>query len=162
MRVSASELLRGLPAPAADAIVALATRQRVAAGTELFRLGGAADSVFVVERGRILLTLPLTVGGCEKDVLIEERSPGQAVGWSALVPPHLFTLNATAPLDSEVLAIPRLALAAFFADDPAVGAVVMRNVAEIMGQRLQVYQTMWLREMQRGLELRALAGRGAA
>jgi hypothetical protein len=31
----------------------------------------------------------------------------------------------------------------------------MQNVASVVGQRLQVFQAMWLREMQRVVELRA-------
>jgi hypothetical protein len=30
---------------------------------------------------------------------------------------------------------------------------VARNVSAVVGQRLQVFQTMWLREMQRVVEL---------
>lgn len=83
---------------------------------------------------------------------VEERLPGQMVGWSGLVPPHRFTLNATAPLETELLALPRGALLAHFAAWPAVGYVVNQNLARIVGQRLQVLQAMWLREMQRGLD----------
>ena len=87
-------------------------------------------------------------------VLIEERAPGQPFGWSALIPPHRFTLKATAPLDTEVLAIPRTTLLQYFETHPDIGYIVTQNVAEVMGRRLQVFQAMWLREMQRVVELR--------
>ena len=103
----------------------------------------------MIERGRIVLTLPLRVAGRDEHVLIEERQAGQALGWSALIPPHRFTLKATAPLDSVVLAFPRATLLDYFAAAPAVGYAVMRNVAAVTGHRLQLFQTMWLREMQR-------------
>jgi CRP-like cAMP-binding protein len=153
------ELLRGLSDEQAQAVVALGTRIRVASGAELFPLGAPANSVFVVERGQIALTLPMQVRHSEEDVLIEERTPGQALGWSALIPPHRFTLKATAPLDSEVLSIPRAALLEHFAAHPEVGYIVTRNVAEVMGRRLQVFQAMWLREMQRVVELRTRTAR---
>ena len=149
------ELLRGLSGEEADGIRALGTHVRVPSGGQLFSLGAPADDLFVVERGRIALTLPMQVRQQEEDVLIEERSPGQAFGWSALIPPHRFTLKATAPLDSEVLAIPRAALLRHFAARPDIGYIVTQNVAEVMGQRLQVFQAMWLREMQRVIELKA-------
>jgi CRP/FNR family cyclic AMP-dependent transcriptional regulator len=156
------ELLHGLTPNAAAAVSALGAAVHVAGGSELFHIGAQADHVFVVERGRISLSLPMHVGGREQNVLIEERMPGQAVGWSALVPPHRFTLNAAATHDAEVLAIPRVALLDYLAAHPEVGFLVMRNVAEIVGQRLQVVQAMWLREMQRVVEMRAAAPRGAA
>ena len=124
-------------------------------GTVLFRLGGPADSLYIVERGHLALTLPMQVLGREQNVLIEERHPGQALGWSALIPPHKFTLTATAPFDAEVLAIGRQQLLDHFANEPEVGYLVTRNVAEIVGQRLQVFQAMWLREMQRVVEIYA-------
>ena len=154
MGVEQSELLRGLSVDEAERVRALGTHIRLPSGAELFPLGAPADSLFLVERGRIALTLPMQVRQQKEDVLIEERSPGQAFGWSALIPPHRFTLKASAPLDSEVLSIPRTALLQFFAAQPEIGYIVTQNVAEVMGQRLQVFQAMWLREMQRVIEFR--------
>jgi CRP/FNR family transcriptional regulator, nitrogen oxide reductase regulator len=154
MSGSQAELLTGLSPAQSAQVMALATSIRVPSGSTLFELGAAATHLFVVEHGRISLTLPMHVCKREQDVLIEERVPGQAIGWSALIPPHRFTLKATALLDSEVLSIPRDSLAAYFETHPDIGYVVTRNAAEMMGQRLQVFQAMWLREMQRVVELR--------
>ena len=134
----------------------LGSRQRVASGAAIFKLGGPADSLFVVERGRVALTLPLQVCGREEDVLIEERAAGETVGWSALIPPHRFTLNAIAQVDSDVLVIRSDALLTHLRAHPDVGFTIARNVAEIVGQRLQVFQAMWLRQIQRVVELRTM------
>jgi CRP-like cAMP-binding protein len=147
------ELLAGLDADEAATVMALGSRVSLAAGQVLFDLGTEADTIYVIERGRVMLTLPLRVGAREEHVLIEERDAGQALGWSALIPPHRFTLKATAPLDTLVVAFPRTTLLEHFAVRPAVGYVVMRNVAAVTGHRLQVFQTMWLREMQRTVAL---------
>jgi CRP-like cAMP-binding protein len=144
-----AELLAGLAPEDAARLMALATPLSLAAGQVLFDLGTDADTIYVIDRGRMVLTLPLRVAGREEHVLIEERQAGQALGWSALIPPHRFTLKATAPLDTVVLAFPRAALLDHFAAWPAVGYAVMRNVAAVTGHRLQLFQTMWLREMQR-------------
>jgi CRP-like cAMP-binding protein len=79
-----------------------------------------------------------------------------------MVPPYRFTLEARAPLDAEVLAFSRAALLDYLAARPAVGQIVMRNIASVIGQRLQVFQAMWLREMQRSLHLHAMRAEGAA
>src|SRR5262245_58855465 len=118
MPVPQAELLSGLSPAQAAQVMALATSIRVPSGSTLFELGAAATHLFVVERGRISLTLPMQVCKREQDVLIEERVPGQAIGWSALIPPHRFTLKATALLDSEVLSIPRDALASYLETHP--------------------------------------------
>jgi CRP-like cAMP-binding protein len=148
------ELLAGLQEEVAAAVMALGTPMSLRAGRVLFDLGTEADTIYVIERGRMTLTLPIDVGGREEHVLIEEREAGQALGWSALIAPHRFTLKATASLDSVVVALPRAALLEHFAARPAVGYVVMRNVAAVTGHRLQVFQAMWLREIQRAVALK--------
>lgn len=153
MATGHAELLDGLTDDAAAGIMALGSRVRLAAGAVLFNLGDLADSLFLIERGRIALSMPMQVRGREEDVLVEERLPGQGLGWSALIPPHRFTLKATAPLETELLALPRSALLEHFAARPAVGYAVTRNLAAVVGQRLQVFQAMWLREMQRVVKL---------
>jgi CRP-like cAMP-binding protein len=149
-----TDLLKGLSGDEADRLLAIGTPTAVPAGGVLFRLGEPAASVFQVVRGRVTLTLPMQVRGAEEDVLIEERLPGETLGWSGLVPPHRFTLKATAAVDSELTAFSRAALLDHFSAHPSVAYVVTRNVAAVIGHRLQVFQTMWLREMQRVVELR--------
>jgi CRP-like cAMP-binding protein len=147
------ELLRGLSDDDALGLESLGSRQTLTTGAVLFRLGGTAEALFLIEHGRIALTLPMQVLDQEQNVLVEERGVGQALGWSAIVPPHRFTLTATALVETQVLALPREALFAHFETRPDVGYVVTRNVAAVTAQRLQVLQTMWLREMQRVVKL---------
>lgn len=148
------DLLTGVADGDAAGVMALGRRQTLAPGEVLFNLGDAADHLFLVERGRVALSLPMQVRGQVEDVQIEERLPGQALGWSALIPPHRFTLKATAPLATEVLALSRADLLAHLEARPALGFVVALNVAAIVGQRLQVLQAMWLREIQRVVQMK--------
>jgi CRP-like cAMP-binding protein len=148
------ELLHGLTPVHAEQLLSLGKKIALPRNAVLFQLGDEATSLYIVERGQLALTLPMQVLGRQENVLIEERHAGQALGWSALIPPHRFTLTATAPFDAEVIALDRLLLLQFFADEPEAGYIITRNVAEIIGQRLQVFQAMWLREMQRVVEMR--------
>jgi CRP-like cAMP-binding protein len=149
------ELLNGLSPAEVEQILELGTRLIVPSGTLLFRLGDPADRLFLTERGRIRLTLPMHLRGKEEDVLAEERSPGQTVGWSALIPPYRFTLSAAASLDTEVIALPQKALREYMAAQPAVGCKIALNLAVVIGHRLQLFQTMWLREMERTVQARS-------
>lgn len=149
----ALDLLAGLGGPDVDAIWDLGRTRTVPAAAALFRLGDHADRLFVIARGRVALTLPMQVRDREEEILIEERSAGQTLGWSALIPPHRFTLTATALIETDALELPREALLDYFAAHPEVGYAVTRNVAAVAGQRLQVFQAMWLREMQRVVKL---------
>jgi CRP-like cAMP-binding protein len=159
MNAPCPDLFRGLWPDAATGVMALGAPQPVPSGTELFRLGDPADRLFVVTRGRIALTLPMQIAGREEDLLIEERTPGETVGWSALIPPHRFTLKATAQVDGEVVAFARDDLLDYLTRHPAVGFTIASNIAEIVGERLQVFQAMWLRQMQHVVDLRTMPAR---
>ena len=148
----AHELLNGLSSTEVEQILELGTRLVVPSGTLLFRLGDTADRLFLVERGGIRLTLPMQIRSQEQDVLVEERSLGQTVGWSALIPPYRFTLSATASPDTEVIALPRESLREYIAANPAAGCKIALNLAVVIGHRLQLFQTIWLREMERTVQ----------
>jgi CRP/FNR family transcriptional regulator, cyclic AMP receptor protein len=152
MTTAQPDLVRGLSDEETTRFLALGVPTSLASRQTLFRLGTDADKAYVVRRGRIALTLPLQIRGAEEEVLVEEAAPGETVGWSGLVPPHRFTLNAAAAIATEMLAFPRDAVLEHFAAHPAVGHAVTRNLAAVIGHRLQVFQTMWLREMQRVVE----------
>ena len=142
------ELFAGLSDVDVAALTAVASRVTLDAGEVLFRIGDDAAYLYLVEEGQVDLAMPIKVGGHEEDVRIEERRPGHTVGWSTLVPPHRFVLSATAPVASVLLAFPRASLLDYFAARPDVGYIVLRNVAAAVGQRLQVFQAMWLRQVQ--------------
>ncbi len=149
-----ADLLKGLPPAEAERVLALGKRVLLTTGAELFHLGDTAESLYLVARGRIRLTLPMQVRNREEDILVEECSSGQTVGWSALIPPYRFTLTAAAPLETEVIALDREALNAYCAGHPDTGYAISLNVASVIGQRLQLFQAMWLREVQRMVESR--------
>jgi CRP-like cAMP-binding protein len=149
-----TDLLAGLSESEAGTLMALGTRISVRKGERLFRMGDSADRMFLLVSGWISLTLPMTIHGQEEDVLVEERMAGETLGWSGLIPPHRFTLNATAAADSELIAFSRSPLLEHFKDHPTVAYTVVRNVGSVIGHRLQIFQTMWIREMQRSVELR--------
>lgn len=147
------ELLVGLDDHELADLMALASPVSLSPGAVLFRLGADASNLYLIERGLIALTMPMQISGHEEDVLIDERVAGQTVGWSTVIPPHRFTLKAAAPVASELLAFPREKLLTHFASRPHVGYVLSQNVAAVVGQRLQVFQAMWLRQMQRMVNL---------
>lgn len=150
---AAIELFTSLDAADANDIRMLGHVIRLAPGQALFGLGDDATHLYLIERGRIALTLPLRVGDREQQVPVEERSAGQALGWSALIPPHHFTLAAKALVETTVLALPRTELLAYLESHPSTGYRFALNVASMVGHRLNVTQTMWLREVQRVVTL---------
>lgn len=151
MSTAVVDLLKDLRANDLEEVMALGVSRTVAEGEVIFGLGDEAREAYIVVSGRVHLTLPIQLDGVHQDVLVEERVEGQLLGWSGLVPPYRFTLQAKAPVATELLALPRSELNALFSRKPDVGYQVISNLARIIGQRLQVFQTMWLRGVQRGV-----------
>ena len=157
MDLSRIQLVAGLRPAEAQEIVALGSPLRLSSGAALFGLGEPAERLFIVERGRIALMAPLELNRHQQDVLVEERVAGEVVGWSALIPPYRYTLDAVASIETDLIAIARTALLGYVAAQSRVSCILMENVAKVVGQRLQVFQAMWLREMQQAIELRGQA-----
>ena len=153
MDLSRIQLVAGLRPAEAQEIVALGSPLRLSSGAALFGLGEPAERLFIVERGRIALMAPLELNRHQQDVLVEERVAGEVVGWSALIPPYRYTLDAVASIETDLIAIARTALLGYVAAQSRVSCILMENVAKVVGQRLQVFQAMWLREMQRVVKL---------
>jgi len=142
------DLLQDLSEPEVQDILSLSTPVSLEDGGVLFDLGDEAREVFLVVQGLVKLSLPLTVGDRQLDAMVGERAPGHMVGWSSMIPPHRFTVKATAVGRTELLSLPRSKLMGRLEARPELGYRVLTNVARIIGQRLQVFQTLWIREMQ--------------
>lgn len=145
------ELFTGLSPEALERISAIADHASPPAETVLFRMGELADRMFAVVRGRVLLSVPFRIEGAEQDLTVDEKVPGEIVGWSALVPPHRATVAARTVVNSELLVFPRDALIEVLRGEPEVGLQVMSNVAKVLGRRLHQTQALWMRELQRGI-----------
>jgi CRP-like cAMP-binding protein len=130
-------------------VLAVARPRQCHQGECLFLLGDHADRLYVVLSGRVELTFPLTFGSVVREVSVESKTPGSALGWSALVKPHRFTLSARAAEKSELAAFSRQDLLTLFEAEPRIGCVVMQHIAEVVGRRLLQVQALWARELQR-------------
>jgi CRP-like cAMP-binding protein len=145
------EILSGLPPEEADQFLSLGSTVPFPDRAVLFRMGEEATNLFFVRKGTVRLTLPLTVGGSSSHTTIGERGVGQLVGWSAIVPPHIYTLEASAAAEVECISLPRADVLDLLNAHHALGYRVFKNLARILGHQLQLSQTLWVRELQRGL-----------
>ena len=152
------ELFQGIPPDESETLLALGQRVRMSSGASLFRLGDPARCLYLINSGQVRLTVPMHIRGREEDILMEEKGAGQTVGWSALIPPYRFTVSATTAIETDAFMLSREALHGFIEHSPSIGAKLCLNVGIVIGHRLQTIQAMWLREMQRTIELHATAG----
>ncbi len=150
-RIRTAELFKGLSASRLLRLGAIGRPRSLRAGEYLFLLGDAAQHICIVGSGEIDLCFPLSMGGVVKDITVESAGPGKTVGWSALVRPFRFTLSARAKDPTEVIAFGRHDLLQLFESDQEIGRVVVDGIAELMANRLSMFQALWARELQRRL-----------
>jgi len=134
-----------------DAIEELCSRAREVScevGQRLFERDGDADELMIVREGVVDLVFPVQVLNVARDVTMESVQAGDVVAWSSLVRPHRFTLSARCASRCVLTCLSRDDLHTFFETDPATGYLFMRNLAEVIGRRMQAMQVMWMRELQ--------------
>jgi CRP/FNR family cyclic AMP-dependent transcriptional regulator len=104
-------------------------------GEWLFREGDPANSLYVVLEGTVDIQLALDAN---RDVYtdVESLVPGDVVGWSTLVEPFVYRMGAIATSDARLAMIEGLSLAEIVDDYPEASCKLMRNLARIVGERL--------------------------
>lgn len=135
-----------------DRIAALAEPRSLRQGDYLFLLGDPAERMFVVLEGEVETCMPLSLQGSMEDVAVERLRSGSALGWSAFVRPHRFTLSARAAGPCSLAAFRRADLEQVFARDPRLGLGFLEHIVEMMGRRLFSMQALWARELQRAVD----------
>ncbi|MDD5095141.1 MAG: cyclic nucleotide-binding domain-containing protein [Dehalococcoidia bacterium] len=96
--------------------------------------GDEAKRLYLIEDGQVAVQSELSKG---LRISITIVLPGQAFGWSAIIPPYRYTAAVVALSRVRVIAIERDALLAFMRDHPTEGLTFMQNVAGIIASRLR-------------------------
>ena len=99
-----------------------------------------AEQIYIVTQGKIALHKMLGAKFGQPSgrfATVAFCSPGQVVGWSALVEPYRYTLSATAWEPCQLLGISSALLRRAMELNPGIGYRVMKCLSEVMGRRLQ-------------------------
>ncbi len=139
--VTESPVFAGLDPEQLQLIVGCAQNAAFFKGERLFREGEAADTFYLVRRGRVALTAHVPGRG---DVTIETVEPGEVLGWSWLFPPYTWHFDARAVEDAGVVAFDGACLRGKCDADHALGFELLQRFAQVMIDRLQQTRTLLL------------------
>lgn len=117
-----------------QALLALLTRQTVAANEPVFWFGDRGDTMYVVEQGRVAVTAPDSHGD---HVLLDTLGPGGIFGELSLLDGGPRSATVRAVSDCSLLALHRDAFHAFLRQRPDVAI----DVLQILGSRLRASTT---------------------
>lgn len=146
-----STLFHGVSAAGCEAFAPLVRELRAVQDEYLFRLGEPAESLFIVRRGIVHLTMPLAMNGTVREVVVQEANEGDTIAWSAFIEPFRFTMSARAGTDVDLLGLSTLELHCALEAYPEDGVRIVTNLAKVIARRLQLMHTMWTREFQRAV-----------
>lgn len=105
----------------------------------IFRTGQPANTLYVIKSGHVQLLSEKLESAQDTDpkpYIIRKLEGGETFGWSCLVPPHQWRLDAEASGKSELVVIDGENVRKQCAANPAFGFVMLQRVAQLMLDRL--------------------------
>jgi len=148
-----NKLFRDISALNLEKVLLIAEEATFAPGTRIFREGEEAGALYVILEGILDLTFQFKIGEVESELTLDSKGKGESVGWSALVPPHRYTLTGVCRKSVKALSMDGDSLLNICRDDRNFGFLLMRNIAGIVGTRMKQLQTMFIQEVQRGINM---------
>jgi CRP-like cAMP-binding protein len=125
---------RGLSHAQLKALVPCARLARFPQGEVIFREGGEADAIYLLLRGRVVLTQHIPGKG---DVQLEDLTAGDMLGLSWLFPRGRWVLDALAAEDTEALVLDAKGVRAQMNADASLGLALAEHVISQLYQRLE-------------------------
>lgn len=148
LKLTRSMIFDGIPDDVVETFCAQGQEIPYGVNDLLFQRGEDANELMILKEGVVELMIPVQIMGVTRELSMETKQPGDVVAWSALVDPYHFTLSARCTSDCILTRFNRNTLYTFFESDPRAGYLFMRNLAGVIGRRLQAMQTMWMHDLQ--------------
>lgn len=132
-------LFKGFAPDEAKAFLRRCSETTYKDGSNLFTEQSDATKLYLVSKGAVELRFEMHQRE-NVDTTIATLKPGDAVGWSVIVPPYQYRLSGYTKGDTTLLEIDREALEVLFENNYHLAFVFMRNVAMVAGERLNQVQ----------------------
>ncbi|MDN3024372.1 cyclic nucleotide-binding domain-containing protein [Streptomyces sp. S.PB5] len=130
----ATKLLTTLPPPQRQRLMALAREVSFPEDARIFEAGGTADRFWVIRSGAVSLDQRVT---SLQRVTVASLGSGDLLGWSWLFPPHRWDFGAVAFSPVRAYEFDAAAVLGLCEEDPQLGLILVRSVAEILAHRLE-------------------------
>lgn len=149
-----SRLFRECTDPEFHEIANIVQKMSIKEGECIFEAKTMATHLYVVSEGAVELRFTVDHYNVPREITLDRKARGEVFGWSALTKPNVYTLTALATQDSELLRVNGKDLKALCAKNDHLGYAVMKNIAEIIGERFELVQNILMNEIQQNLRQR--------
>ena len=129
------EIFRGLSPSQLESLAQISEEKKYSVGETVFTEGSSGAEVYIIKKGKVCIELGLK--GKPNTATIQRLSVGQIFGELALVDKRNRSATVICENDCEIIAIDRDRLNELFERDTRLGYVVMRNLAQLLAQRLR-------------------------
>ena len=129
-----------LPEADVDLVARIAKVGEAKAGSMVDVQGEPATKFYILVSGRLGVVLELDFGVAKKNNMVTSVGPGQMFAYSGLVGNPHYTAGSRAMANSTYLEFDVAKLNAAFNEDPRLGHVMMRMVAQTIASRLRAMQ----------------------
>jgi CRP-like cAMP-binding protein len=129
-----------LPDTGLDLLTKLAKVGEVKAGNMIDVQGEPASRFYILVSGRLGVVLELDFGVTKKNYMVTSVGPGQMFAYSGLVGHQHYTAGSRAMTNCSYLEFDVDKLNAALDDDPRLGHVLMKMVAQTIASRLRAMQ----------------------
>ncbi|MET8904465.1 cyclic nucleotide-binding domain-containing protein [Streptomyces sp. NPDC048232] len=130
----AIKLLTALPLAQRERLMALAREISFPEDARIFEAGDRADRFWVIRSGAVSLTQQVT---SMQKVTVASLGVGDLLGWSWLFPPYEWDFGAEAFSQVRAYEFDAATVLDLCEEDPHLGIVLVRSVAEILAHRLE-------------------------
>jgi len=105
----------------------------------IFETGKEAQHLYILEEGQVNLVVKIPTDSPHllEQTVVRTITKGGTFGWSALVPPHVFTMSAISKTPSKVVVISGNELRTLFDRDTHFGYEVMNSLIRVIGTRVR-------------------------
>jgi CRP/FNR family cyclic AMP-dependent transcriptional regulator len=131
--LTAHRFLHGLPRGQVAKLAPAACLIGLPPGCRIFEDGGSAANFWLIRSGSVALDLHTPRAGA---VVVETLGMGDALGWSWLLPPYVWTLGATTVRPTEAFQFDGRAVRALCDADPELGFQLTRRFLSVAADRL--------------------------
>lgn len=104
-------------------------------GESIFRENDPAHTLYLLIDGWVDVVVNTDAKG-EQHELVSTLSPGDILGWSAVVDPYVYTGSAVCASPVEVIEFKGADLLGMFELDPKLCCVILRRVCQVIADRL--------------------------
>jgi len=147
-----SMVFRELTDEEIEKLVPLCAEEEYPAGTELYKEGDFANKLYIVKKGKTALDLKNTMAPYDPPsrMIVDMISPGDTMGWSAVVEPHIYTLSCKCIENCSLISINGPGLMELMKSECHLGLKAMTAIAKIIATRLTHTRVLIIGE--RGLQ----------